>query len=72
MNMNEMVNILKKTNYLLDNIETKGRQNLDILLAAMQNVDRVIAELNKGMKELESPQKDISIEIIPDEEGPKK
>ena len=56
MNLTEIVRKLKAINYALENLEVKGRENLDILLGSMQEIDRVVNELQNGMRELNASQ----------------
>lgn len=65
MNLDEIIRQLKATLYALDNLQVKGRENLDILLGTMQNIERQVAALSKFQQELEESFK---IEVKPTEE----
>lgn len=68
MNLNEIIRQLKATGFALDSLQVKGRENLDILLGSMQNLDRQIAALVKFQQDLEDSFK---LDITPAEEEPK-
>lgn len=53
MNLDEIIRQLKASVYALDNLQVKGRENLDILLGTMQSIDRQIAALAKFKQELD-------------------
>jgi len=53
MNLNEIIRQLKATVFALDSLQVKGRENLDILLGTMQNIDRQIAALAKFQQDLD-------------------
>jgi len=64
--MTEIIRNLKAINFALNNLEVKGRSNLDILLGAMQSLDRDIAELEKIQDDMTKP---VNIKVT--EEEPK-
>lgn len=66
MNLNDIIQKLKAINYALGNVEVRGRENMDILLGSMQQLDRSIAQLSSFKKELEE---NIKIDIEPVEVG---
>ena len=68
MNLNEIIRQLKATGFALDSLQVKGRENLDILLGSMQNLDRQIAALAKFQQDLEAS---FNVDITPAEEEPK-
>lgn len=65
MNLNEIIRQLKATEFALDSLQVKGRENLDILLGSMQNIDRQIAALTKFQRDLEES---FNVDITPAEE----
>lgn len=66
MNLDEIIRQLKASVFALDNLQVKGRENLDILLGTMQSIDRQIAALAKFKQELDESFK---VEVIPEEEA---
>ena len=67
MNLNEIIRQLKASVFALDNLQVKGRENLDILLGTMQNIDRQVAALAKFQQDLDAS---FNIDITPAEEEP--
>lgn len=65
MNLNEIIRQLKASVFALDNLQVKGRENLDILLGTMQNIDRQVAALTKFQQDLDAS---FNIDITPAEE----
>lgn len=65
MNLNEIIRQLKASVFALDNLQVKGRENLDIVLGTMQNIERQIANLTKFKKDLDESFK---VDITPAEE----
>lgn len=65
MNLNEIIRQLKATSFALDNLQVKGRENLDIVLGTIQNIERQIANLTKFQRELDESFK---VDITPAEE----
>ena len=68
MNLSESIKKIRSVSYALNNLEVKGRDNLDILLGSIQALDRTAADLERGLKTLEVPQ--VNIEVVPEEEKP--
>lgn len=68
MNLTESVRKIRGVVYALNNLEVKGRENLDILLGSMQTLDRTAADLEHGLKAMGEPQ--VSVEVVPEEEKP--
>lgn len=68
MNLSESIKKIRSVSYALNNLEVKGRDNLDILLGSIQALDRTAADLERGLKTLEAPQ--VNIEVVPEEEKP--
>ena len=69
LNLSAIVKKLRAVAYALDNVEIKGRQNLDILLGSIQNIERVAADLESGLREMEpktNKEPEINLEIVPD------
>lgn len=64
MNLDDIIRQLKASVYALDNLQVKGRENLDILLGTMQSIDRQIAALAKFKQELDESFK---VEVVPEE-----
>jgi len=64
MNLNEIIRQLKATVFALDSLQVKGRENLDILLGTMQNIDRQIAALAKFQQDLDAS---FNVDITPAE-----
>lgn len=67
MNLNEIIRQLKASVFALDNLQVKGRENLDIVLGTMQNIERQITNLTKFKNDLDESFK---TEIEPAEEVP--
>lgn len=65
MNLNEIIRQLKATVFALDNLQVKGRENLDILLGSMQRIDHQIEALARFQNELD---KSFKVDIVPAEE----
>ena len=55
MNLSESIKKIRSVSYALNNLEVKGRDNLDILLGSIQALDRTAADLERGLKTLEAP-----------------
>lgn len=53
MNLNEIIRQLKASAFALDNLQVKGRENLDILLGTIQNIERQTAALIQFQQELD-------------------
>ena len=51
-NVNQIVKKLKAVSYALNQLEVKGRQNLDILLGSIQEIDRSAVMLEKSLMEM--------------------
>lgn len=67
MDLNEIIRQLKASVFALDNLQVKGRENLDIVLGTIQNIERQIANLTRFKKDLDESFK---IETEPAEEAP--
>lgn len=67
MNLNEIIRQLKATSFALDNLQVKGRENLDILLGSMQNIDHQVEALARFQRELNESFK---VDSTPAEEEP--
>lgn len=67
MNLKEIIRQLKATSFALDNLQVKGRENLDILLGSMQNIDHQVDALTRFQRELDESFK---VDITPAEEKP--
>ena len=67
MDLNEIIRQLRAAVFALDNLQVKGRDNLDILLGTMQRIDRQINSLVKFQADLEAS---LNIEINPAEGVP--
>lgn len=65
MNLDDIIKNLRATAFALDNLQVKGRDNLDILLGSMQQIDRAINSLSKFQKDLNESFK---IDVEPAEE----
>lgn len=52
MNLKDVIIKLKASTYALDNLQVKGRENLDIVLGTIQQLDRSIDFLEKFEQEL--------------------
>lgn len=65
MDLNDIIRQLKATVFALDNLQVKGRENLDILLGSMQRIDRQVEALAKFQRELDESFK---VDVIPAEE----
>ena len=63
-NFSECVRAIKRVTYALNNLEVRGRNNLDILLGSIQSLDATAAELERGLKELDSPGAEPVVEIV--------
>lgn len=53
MDLNEIIRQLKASVFALDNLQVKGRENLDIVLGTIQNIERQIANLTRFKKDLD-------------------
>lgn len=53
MKLNEIIRQLRAVVYALDNLQVKGRDNMDILLGSMQQLDRSINSLSQFQAELD-------------------
>jgi len=55
MDLPKLTQRLRAVAYALGNVEVKGRDNMDIMLGTMQEIDRIAAALDKLSKETEAP-----------------
>ena len=72
-NVTEAIRKIKAVNFALENLEVKGRQNMDILLGSMQAIDTSIRIIEAAFKELNQPasqEPEIKLEVVPEEEAP--
>lgn len=67
MDLNEIIRQLKASVFALDNLQVKGRENLDIVLGTIQNIERQINNLARFKKDLDESFK---IETEQAEEAP--
>lgn len=67
MDLKEIIRQLKATSFALDNLQVKGRENLDILLGSMQNIDHQVEALTRFQRYLDESFK---VDITPAEEKP--
>lgn len=67
MDLNEIIRQLKASVFALDNLQVKGRENWDIALGTIQNIERQITNLTRFKKDLDESFK---IENKPAEEVP--
>ena len=65
MNLNDIVRRIKAISYALDKVEVRGRENHDILLGSVQELDRVAATLEKGLREMDPEVKTDILEADP-------
>jgi len=71
MNLTEAIRQIKATSYALDQLEVKGHTNLDILLGSIQSLNRIAAQLEQSLREMEpKSQPEVKLEIVPAEENP--
>lgn len=70
MNLTEAVRKIKAISYALNQLEVKGRTNLDILLGSIQSLDNVAAQIEAGLREMEPPTSapEIKLELAPENE----
>lgn len=69
-NVTEAIRKIKAVNFALENLEVKGRQNMDILLGSMQAIDRSIHIIEAAFNELHQPAQqapEIELEVVPEE-----
>ncbi len=66
MNLDDIIRKLKSVNFVLDDLEVKGRKNLDILLGSIQTIDKIVEQLEMGMNMVANPP---TIELAPPAEG---
>lgn len=64
-NLNDIVKNIRGVAYVLDNVEVKGRANMDILLGSMQRLERIAQELESSFKAMNEPE--VKVELV--EEG---
>lgn len=69
LNLSGAIQKIRSISYALNNLEVKGRENLDILLGSIQTLDKTAAELQRGLEAFEEPE--IKIEAVPDNEPEK-
>ena len=71
-NVSEAIRRIKGVNFALENLEVKGRQNMDILLGSMQMLDRSISIIEAAFNELNHPvsQQEAQLEAVSVEESP--
>lgn len=62
MNLNDSVRRMRSISFALNNLEVKGRENLDILLGSIQALDKLANDMEKGLKEMEEPE--ITIDVV--------
>ena len=55
LNLTESIRQIKAVEYALEQVEVKGRDNMDKLLGSMQALSRIAANLERGMHELDAP-----------------
>lgn len=65
MNLDNIIKQLRATAFALDDLQVKGRDNLNILLGSMQQIDQAINSLSKFQKDLNESFK---IDVKPAEE----
>lgn len=68
MNMAEIIKRLKAVNFALNDVDVKGRKNMDALLGSMTMLDQVIIALERGANEKEP---EVKLEVVPEDEVPK-
>lgn len=54
-NISAALKDLKGVSYALNNVEVKGRDNLDILLGSMQVIDRSIEVIERALQDFNPP-----------------
>ena len=71
-NVTEAIKKLRAINYALENLEVKGRQNMDILLGSMQALEKSTNIIDAAFRELTqpAPQPELKIEEISESEIP--
>lgn len=71
-NVTEAIKKLRAINFALENLEVKGRQNMDILLGSMQALEKATNIIDAAFRELTqpAPQPEIKLEVISEEEAP--
>lgn len=69
-NVSEAIKAIKSVAYALDNLEVKGRKNLDILLGSIQALDRSAGVIESAFKQLDHPvsEPEVTLEIVPEGE----
>lgn len=55
LSLEDCVRKLKSVNYALENVQVKGRDNMDILLGSMQAIDLVASSIESGTVEMNEP-----------------
>lgn len=55
LNLTEISRNLKVVNRMLDKVEVRGHENLDILLGSMNVIGQAIEQLDAGIQEMEKP-----------------
>ena len=65
-NIKYVIKRLRVVSMALDNLEVKGRQNLDALLGSIREIDRAVESLELNMKDVEPPK--VELEVVPDPE----
>lgn len=65
MNLNDIVRRIKAISFALDKVEVRGRDNHDIILGSIQELERVAATLEKSLREMEPEGKTDILEAEP-------
>lgn len=68
-NVTEAIRTVKAVNFALENLEVKGRNNMDILLGSMKALERSINVIEAAFNELNqpAPQPEVQVEAVAEE-----
>ena len=74
MNVTAIIRRIRGVAFALDKVEVRGRENLDIVLGSIQELERAAAKLEESLKEMEpkdDEEPEIGIKIVqkPEAEG---
>ena len=68
-NVTEAIRTVKAVNFALENLEVKGRNNMDILLGSMKALERSINVIEAAFNELNqtAPKPEVQVEAVAEE-----
>lgn len=69
--MNDIVRKLYAVARALNDVEVKGRDNMNALLGSIQAIERVAGQLEYQLQQMQTKtEPEVKVELVPDEEAP--